>query len=412
MNFRKAIRYILPGIFLFGYCIGTGSVTAMAKAGADYGMSLLWTIMLSCYITYLLIHLYGKFTLVTGETALAGFRKFIHPASGLFFIIALTINISGSIIGVMGIIADVCAQWSKTWFENGIHPFYFALFFVSAVYALFLDGRIKVFQKILMVLVAVMSICFIINFFITMPPLESVLRGFVPNIPDIGSNQKVFLVIASMVGTTVFSGLFILRGSLVKEAGWTLADLNVQRNDAIFAAVMMFVVSSAIMASAVGTLYIKGIQLTNVSEMLTLLEPVSGTLGVTIVAVGLISAGISSQFPNVMLLPWLLDDYHGHKPNMRKTNYRIYVFLLSMLGLVVPIFNAKPIVVMMTSQAFGALILPATVGCLIYVGNKKMIMKEHAFTPIINIQLTLIFAFSIIMSYMSYSGLVATIRSM
>ena len=383
----------------------------MAKAGADYGMSLLWTILLSCYITYLLIHLYGKFTLVTGETTLAGFRKFIHPAAGLFFIIALTINISGSIIGVMGIIADVCTEWSKRWIENGIHPFFFALIFVSIVYVLFWDGRTKVFQKILTVIVAVMAICFTINFFITMPPLRSIINGFVPNIPDTGSNQQVFLVIASMVGTTVFSGLFILRGSLVKEAGWTLADLNVQRNDAIFAAVMMFVVSAAIMASAAGTLHIKGIKLTNVSEMITLLEPVAGTFGVAIFAVGLVSAGVSSQFPNVLLLPWLLDDYHGHKPNMRKTNYRIYVLLLSMLGLIVPIFNAKPIVVMMASQAFGALILPATVGCLIYVGNKNRIMKEHTFSPITNIQLALIFAFSIVMSYMSYSGLFATLRS-
>ena len=182
MNFKKTISYILPGIFLFGYCIGTGSVTAMIKAGADYGMSLLWTILLSCYITYLLIHLYGKFTLVTGEKTLAGFRKFIHPAAGLFFIIALTINISGSIMGVMGIIADVCTQWSKTWFQNEIHPFFFALFFVSIVYVLFWDGRTKVFQKILTVIVAVMAICFTINFFITMPPLRSIINGFVPNI--------------------------------------------------------------------------------------------------------------------------------------------------------------------------------------------------------------------------------------
>lgn len=27
-----------PGIFAIGYTIGTGSVTSMAKAGADYGL--------------------------------------------------------------------------------------------------------------------------------------------------------------------------------------------------------------------------------------------------------------------------------------------------------------------------------------------------------------------------------------
>jgi manganese transport protein len=37
----KGLAVFLPGIFLLGFNIGTGSVTAMAKAGASYGMSLL-----------------------------------------------------------------------------------------------------------------------------------------------------------------------------------------------------------------------------------------------------------------------------------------------------------------------------------------------------------------------------------
>ncbi|MHC4175726.1 MAG: divalent metal cation transporter, partial [Planctomycetota bacterium] len=48
MKTKKLINAFLPGIFLLGFNIGTGSVTAMAKAGATYGMSLLWTILLSC----------------------------------------------------------------------------------------------------------------------------------------------------------------------------------------------------------------------------------------------------------------------------------------------------------------------------------------------------------------------------
>jgi manganese transport protein len=55
-------KLLLPGIFLFGFTVGTGSVTSMAKAGADYGMSLLWTIFISCAITFFLISLFGKFT--------------------------------------------------------------------------------------------------------------------------------------------------------------------------------------------------------------------------------------------------------------------------------------------------------------------------------------------------------------
>jgi Mn2+/Fe2+ NRAMP family transporter len=411
-NIKTFFKSLLPGIFLFGFTVGTGSVTAMAKAGADYGMSLLWTIFISCAITYFLIHLFGKFTLVTGLTALQSFRKHIHPAVAIFFIVALTTQICGSVIGVMGILADVCYEWSKNFIDGGISPVYIALFFITFVYAVFLVGRTEVFEKVLAFIFAIMALCFLINFFILMPPAIEILKGMVPNVPDTGADKNSFLVIASMVGTTVFSGLFILRTILVKEAGWTMADLKTQNRDALFSAFLMFIVSTAIMAAAAGSLFVQGITLVNVTQMIYLLEPLAGASAVAIFTIGLIAAGVSSQFPNVALLPWLLDDFHGRKTNLKRPSYRIMALVISCLGLIVPIFNAKPIAVMVGSQAFGALVLPATVACIFYIGNLKSLMGEHKFSKITNVLLSMIFVFALIMSYMSYNGIMSTLQAL
>ena len=411
MNFKKLLKSLLPGIFLFGYTVGTGSVTAMAKAGADYGMSLLWTILLSCIITFLLIHLYGKFALVSGKTALYAFRKHIHPGVGMFFIVTLTAHVCGSIIGVMGIVAEVCYEWSKNFTDSGIKPIYFAIFFILVVYFLFLKGKTEFFEKALALIVGIMAICFLINFFLLMPPPLEIVKGLIPNLPETSSGESSFLVIASMVGTTVFSGLFILRTTLVQEAGWTLKDLKMQRKDALFSAFMMFLVSAAIMASAAGALHAKGATLESVTQMINLMEPLAGFFAVTLFTLGLVAAGVSSQFPNVTLLPWLLDDYYQKKPNMKRPSYRIIVLVLSLLGLIVPVFEAKPIAIMIISQAFGALILPVTVACILYLGNKKKLMREYSFTWGSNLLLVLIFIFAVTMSYMSYSGLFDTIKN-
>jgi len=413
-NLIKASRIfksLLPGIFLFGFTVGTGSVTAMAKAGADYGMSLLWTIFLSCLITFILINLFGKYTLVTGETALASIRKHIHPGVAIFFIVSLTAHVCGSVIGVMGIISDVCFEWSKNYVDGGIAPLNFAIFFIGIVYIIFLLGKSKHFINVLAVIVGIMAICFLINFLILTPPLFEIAKGMIPNVPDTKPNDSTFLIMASMVGTTVFSGLFILRTTLVKEAGWTFADLKTQRRDALFSGIMMFIVSAAVMAAAAGTLYIQGIPLQNVSEMIYLLEPLAGPFAVAIFAIGLVAAGVSSQFPNVALLPWLLDDYNQRKPDLSRTAYRIIVLFISLLGLIVPVFNAKPIAVMISSQAFGALVLPVTVACILYLGNKSSIMKAHKFSAGMNIVLVAILIFAIIMSYMSYNGIFAMLKT-
>lgn len=412
-KFAKTLALFLPGIFLLGFNIGTGSVTAMAKAGATYGMSLLWTIVTSCLATYFMINVYGRYTLVTGETALQAFRRHIHPAVGIFFIVALTAGVSGSVMGVMGIVADICYEWSKAFVDGGIAPVWFAAFFVALVYFIFWNGRTQVFERSLAVVVAVMSACFILNFFILMPPPIDILKGLVPNLPEVPADQGrgPFLVIASMVGTTVFSGLFIIRTTLVKEAGWTMADLGKQRNDAIVSVVMMFVISGSIMAAAAGTLYAEGLGLEKASQMIELLEPLAGSFATSIFVVGIVAAGVSSQFPNVLMLPWLLCDYNGSERDMTLPRYRIMVLVISLLGLVVPLFDAPPVFVMIISQAFNAVILPVTVACILYLGNRKDLLGEHRNTAKANAVLVALLLFSIVTSTMGIRGVWQLIAS-
>ena len=405
-KFARGLALFLPGIFLLGFNLGTGSVTAMAKAGAEYGMSLLWTIVVSCLCTFFMINLYGRYTLVTGETALEAFRKHIHPVVGMYFIAALTLGVCGSVMGVMGIVAEICYEWSKTMVDGGIAPIYFAATFSALVFFIFWNGKTKFFERSLAVIVAIMSACFLINFFIMMPPPGDIFKGLIPNLPKVasGTGSGPLLVIASMVGTTVFSGLFIIRTTLVKEAGWTLADEKTQRNDAMVSVTLMFVISAAIMAAAAGTLFAEGLGLSRASQMIELLEPLAGSLAVSIFAVGIISAGVSSQFPNVLMLPWLICDYTGTKRDMTLPKFRIMVFFISLLGLVVPFFGARPVLVMIVSQAFNAIILPVTVICIFYLTNKKELMGEYKNTIVSNVILAAILLFALFTSSLGIKG--------
>ena len=402
----RALALFLPGIFLLGFNIGTGSVTAMAKAGAEYGMTLLWTIVASCLCTFFMINLYGRYTLVSGETALEAFRKHIHPLVGVFFIVALTAGVCGSVMGVMGIVADICHEWSKSVVAGGIPPIYFAATFIALVYFIFWNGKTRFFERSLAVIVAVMSACFLLNFFIMMPPPVDIMKGLIPNIPQaaIESGQGPLLVIASMVGTTVFSGLFIIRTTLVKEAGWSLKDYRKQRNDAAVSVTLMFVISAAIMAAAAGALHAEGVVLSQASQMIELLEPLAGPLAVSIFVLGLVAAGVSSQFPNVLMLPWLLCDYKGTERNMTLGKYRVMVFLISLLGLTVPVLEARPVFVMIVSQAFNAVILPITVACIFYLGNRRDLMGVYRNTWIANGVLGAIFLFSVFTSVVGIRG--------
>jgi len=405
-RFSKTLALFLPGIFLLGFNIGTGSVTAMAKAGATYGMSLLWAVAISCLATYVMINAYGRLTLVTGETALQAFRKHIHPAVGWYFIVALTAGVCGSVMGVMGIVAEISHEWSKGLVDGGIAPVWFAAFFVALVYYIFWNGTTAFFERSLAVIVAIMAACFVLNFLILMPPPIDIAKGLLPSLPNVplDEGRGPFLIIASMVGTTVFSGLFIIRTTLVKEAGWSLEDSNKQRNDAIVSVVMMFLISAAIMAAAAGSLYTEGLGLDRASQMIGLLEPLAGSAATTLFAAGIIAAGVSSQFPNVLMLPWLLCDFNQSERDMTLPRYRAIVFAISLLGLVVPLFDARPILVMIISQAFNAVILPITVACIIYLGNRQDLMGEQRNSTAMNAVLMLILMFALFTSSLAIRG--------
>jgi len=51
----KLLLTIGPGIFAIGYTIGTGSVTSMIVAGSQFGMELLWVLILSCFFSWVLL---------------------------------------------------------------------------------------------------------------------------------------------------------------------------------------------------------------------------------------------------------------------------------------------------------------------------------------------------------------------
>ena len=405
-SFMRGLALFLPGIFLLGFNLGTGSVTAMAKAGADYGMTLLWTIVVSCLCTFFMINIYGRYTLVTGQTALQAFKTNIHPAVGIYFIIALTLGVCGSVMGVMGIVAEISHEWSKSFVSGGIAPIYFAAFFSALVFFIFWNGKTQFFERSLAVIVAIMATSFLINFFILTPPPLDIVKGLMPSIPQPKGGQGAgpLLVVASMVGTTVFSGLFIIRTTLVKEAGWTVADARTQRNDAISSVSLMFLISAAIMAAAAGTLHAEGIGLSKAAQMISLLEPLAGPFAVSLFAVGIIAAGVSSQFPNVLMLPWLLCDYTETAREMTLPKYRIMVFLISLLGLVVPFFGGRPVLVMIASQSFNAVILPITVASIFYLTNRQDLMGVHKNKPVANLILLAILSFSVATSFIALRG--------
>ena len=146
-KFLQYLKGIGPGIFAIGYTIGTGSVTAMVVAGSQYGMQLLWVLFFSCLFSWVLMEAYGRYYLVTGETALYSFKKHLKFGNliGLLIIAGISFGQWNSLIGILGISSNAIFETLVLFFPDLAGQSYWGILIIAVTiiaifYSLLLKG--------------------------------------------------------------------------------------------------------------------------------------------------------------------------------------------------------------------------------------------------------------------------------
>ncbi|GER58078.1 Nramp family divalent metal transporter [Patiriisocius marinus] len=411
---KKILAVILgfgPGIFAIGYTIGTGSVTSMIVAGSKFNMELLWVLLLSCIFSGVLMFAYGNYALLTGDTALFGFKKHLKygKALAILIIIGITFGQWNSLMGILGISSNIIYEILAINFDGlGAYKYEtvlaIAVIIIVTFYLLMLVGKYTFFEKILVVFVTLMGFSFILSLCFVQPLPLDVVKGLIPTIPDVPGGK---MLVAAFVGTTMASATFLSRPLFVKGKGWTIKNLNQQKKDSITAAMLIFVISGVIMAVAAGALYYQGKEVTQVLDMANTLEPVAGKWAVTIFFFGALSAGLSSIFPCLLIAPLLVADYQSGTLDTSSRQFRVITGIACFVALIGPAFGANPVEVQILSQVFNVFVLPAVVLGIILMLSSKKVMKDYKTSTGVYIGLYAALFFALVISY---TGIVALLE--
>jgi Mn2+/Fe2+ NRAMP family transporter len=381
---KRVIAIILgfgPGIFAIGYTIGTGSVTSMIVAGSKFNMQLLWVLLLSCFFSGILMFAYGNYALLTGETALYGFKKHLKYGKllAILIIVGITFGQWNSLMGILGISSNIIFEILALNFE-GLRGYEYETVLITAIiiiaifYLLMLVGKYTFFEKILVIFVTMMGLSFVLSLLFVQPLSIDVVKGLIPTIPDVPGGK---MLVAAFVGTTMASATFLSRPLFVKGKGWTIKNLNQQKKDAITAAILIFVISGVIMAVAAGALFYDGKEVTHVLDMANTLEPVAGKWAVTIFFFGALSAGLSSIFPCLLIAPLLVADYQSGILDTNSRQFRIITAIACLVALIGPAFGANPIEIQILSQVFNVFVLPIVILGIILMLRSEKVMKDY-----------------------------------
>lgn len=400
-----ALAAVGPGLFLIGYNIGTGSVTTMAKTGAEHGMELFWALVLSCIFTFILMVAYGKLTLVSGKTALNNIKHEFRYGwiLAMYILLALIIGELLALMGVMGIVADLVQEAIRLLFNDMIvGRAWIILVLAAALYALLWLGQYKTFEKVLTVFVIFMGVSFIVVFFMVRPNFGVIAQGLIPGIPD---TPGAMGLVAAIAGTTCSAAVFIMRSTVVAEKGWGINNLKEEKKDAAVSATMMLILSGVIMAVAAGTLHVMGLKLDNTVEMIQLFEPIGGNVAAFILILGIVGAGLSTIFPIVLIAPWLVSDFTGKPRNIHSTQSRWLIFGAMLFAFGTVFLEQRPPALMVFSQAFQAVILPAVAIPVLMLMNRPKLMGVHKANLSENLGVWAVVLFSLMTTYFAITEL-------
>ena len=397
---KRVLAIIGPGIFAIGYTIGTGSVTSMAKAGADYGLGLLWVLALSCLFSGVLMSAYGRFAAVTGETALHGMVRFMP-----FGKIVAALVFIGVVMGqytCLGGIMILTSGAIKEAFGLSCGVFPIACAIMVAMFALLMVGRYSFFEKMLAFFVFLMALTFVVSIFVTLPDAATLRRALRPTAPADGAS---LLMLAAFVGTTMAAPTFVTRPLLVREKGWGAGDLKTERFDSIVSASLMFAVSGSVMTVAAGTLFAQGRGLEKILDIAATLEPVAGRFAVSFFMVGVLAAGLSSVFPIMMVAPLLIGDWKDGRMETNTPLFRGICLVAALWGLVVPLLGSNPVAVTVAVQVSNVFVLPLAVAAILFLVNRRSVMGEHRAGWVMNVLLAAALVFAVAAAVAGVKGL-------
>lgn len=373
-----------PGLLVTAAFIGPGTITTASVAGANFGFTLIWTLLFSVIATILLQSMAARLGVATGQDLAQALRANIQTplfkSSAIFLVIsAIGVgsaayeagNLSGASMGLIGIFPNVNPQiWTPL------------IAFLSA--GLLYSGKHKVVENALIVLVILMSLVFISTLIMASPSLGDILSGFTPSLPE-GSITTVL----ALVGTTIVPYNLFLHSGVLAAKHDSKSDLQKvikQTNvDTSLSITLGGVITLAILSTASVAFYGTNAGQISAANMAVQLEPLLGDAAHYFFAIGLFAAGLTSAITAPLAGAYAVCGMLGWSNDMASTRFKSVAIIILLFGAAVASLGLDPVAVIIFAQAANGLLLPVITIYLVWLVNQKSVMGKFTNSFILNL---------------------------
>ena len=366
-----------PGFITANVDNDAGGIFTYSLAGAQFGYSLLWTMIPITIALVVVQEMVARMGAVTGK----GLSDLIREEFGFritfFLMLALVVTNFGNVVAEFAGVASSLEIF-------GISRYLVVPAAAAAVWFLVVRGTYASVEKIFLA-ASLFYVAYIVAGLLAHPDWKAAVMATISRPSPVGMrNYGYIFMVVGLVGTTIAPWMqFYLQASIV-EKGITVRQYRTSRWDVILGCIFTDIVAWFIIVACAATLYATGrTEIASAADAAQALRPLAGDYAYLLFAAGLFNASLFAASILPISTSYAVCEGLGFESGLDKKFHEAPLFYwlytaLIVLGAGVLLIPHFPLIhVMVLSQVVNGAVLPFVLIFMLLLTNDRELMGEH-----------------------------------
>lgn len=357
-----------PAFVVGAWQFGPGNLASAVQAGSGYQYSLIWVVVISTLLMIAFTDMSVRIGIKSPVSLLSAVKQHLGKPTGVLaglgvFAITLMFSVGNAVGSGLGLSLLF-----------GGSPVLWTLACTAAVgFILLMRNVYSIVEKLLVVVVATMSIGFVASAFISRPDWVQAAEGLVPTLPP-GSE----ILVVAVVGTNFSINAAFYTAYGTQERRRTEADYrDVTLVDTIPGIIAPGVMTALVIAVSAAVLGATGTTAATIVELARVFEPLAGSAGSFLFALGLSGAAFSSMIANATAGGTMLADGLGFGQSASSKPARMIMASILLFGVATTLlFQGSPVGLIVVAQSLTVLVAPFLGLLLLIMSNRRSLMGD------------------------------------
>ncbi len=379
------LAIIGPGFITASVDNDAGGIWTYSIAGAQFGYSLLWTMIPITIALVVVQEMSARMGAVTGK----GLSDLIREEFG--FRVTFLLMAALVVLNLTNVVAEFAGVASSLELF-GASRYVVVPAAALLVWVMVVKGTYQSLEKVFLAASA-FYLCYIVAGLLAHPDWKTAALSTISRPKEIGMRNYGYVsMVIALVGTTIAPWMqFYLQASIV-EKGITARQYRASRWDVILGCIFTDVVAWFIIVACAATLFASGHhEVTDAADAAQALRPLAGEYAYLLFAAGLFNASIFAASILPISTAYAVCEGLGFESGLDKKFHEAPVFywlytLIIVIGAGVLLVPRLPLVyVSVLSQVFNGIVLPFVLIFMLMLTNDRELMGDHVNSRTFNV---------------------------